>query len=31
MEIGQRIAVEITNLAGGDDRVPTFRIVGEAG
>ncbi|MBW1882581.1 MAG: OB-fold domain-containing protein [Deltaproteobacteria bacterium] len=26
--IGQRVAVEITDLPGGDYRVPTFRIVG---
>lgn len=29
--IGQRVAVEITDLPGGDFRVPTFRIVDEAG
>jgi uncharacterized OB-fold protein len=29
--IGQRVSVEITDLPGGDYRVPTFRIVGEVG
>jgi hypothetical protein len=29
--IGQRVSVEITDLPGGDYRVPTFRIVSEVG
>ncbi len=28
--IGQRVELKITDLPGGDYRVPTFRIVGEA-